>query len=241
MAQLMSIKRNLEVCPGNVSVPAIYHVSQGDKGTRIILGLMNNNENYTIPSGTTATIRGHRADGTLFTEITADVETTEIKFNLTEEMTEIPGKTECEAVMTDGGSNITATTNFVIDVERSPASVGNIVPGTNAALTWLLDNIGPIKNKPFYLQTAGVWEFDINPGTHTLVFTLGTGGSLQNTFTFTMVATNESTGAATLSTIRSANAAVLAPNGNGKLKITTSVVGIYAYFLVLRGDVTLAS
>lgn len=139
MAQLMSIKRNLEVCPGNVSVPAIYHVSQGDKGTRIILGLMNNNENYTIPSGTTATIRGHRADGTLFTEITADVETTEIKFNLTEEMTEIPGKTECEAVMTDGGSNTTATTNFVIDVERSPASVGNIVPGTNAADTWLLN------------------------------------------------------------------------------------------------------
>lgn len=141
MAQLMSIKRNVEMCPGQVSVPAIYHVSQGDKGTRIILGLVNNSANYTIPEGTTATIRGHRADGTLFTEITADVETTEVKFNLTENMSAVPGRAECEAVLASGSANIIGTANFIIDVEKSPASIGSVFPGTDAAETWLIDEL----------------------------------------------------------------------------------------------------
>lgn len=141
MAQLMSIKRNVEMCPGQVSVPAIYHVSQGDKGTRIILGLVNNSTNYTIPENTTATIRGHRADGTLFTEITADVETTEVKFNLTEDMSTVPGRAECEAVLASGSANIIGTANFIIDVEKSPASIGSVFPGTDAAETWLIDEL----------------------------------------------------------------------------------------------------
>ena len=141
MAQLMSIKRNVDVCPGQVSVPAIYHVSQGDKGTRIILGLVNNSANYTIPDGTTATIRGHRADGTLFTEITADVETTEVKFNLTEDMSAVPGRAECEAVLVSGSANVIGTANFIIDVEKSPASIGSVFPATDAAETWLIDEL----------------------------------------------------------------------------------------------------
>lgn len=141
MAQLMSIKRNVEMCPGQVSVPAIYHVSQGDKGTRIILGLVNNSANYTIPDGTTATIRGHRADGTLFTEITADVETTEVKFNLTEDMSAIPGRAECEAVLASGSANVIGTANFIIDVEKSPASIGSVFPATDAAETWLVNEL----------------------------------------------------------------------------------------------------
>ena len=145
MAQLMSIKRNVEMCPGQVSVPAIYHVSQGDKGTRIILGLVNNSANYTIPEGTTATIRGHRADGTLFTEITADVETTEVKFNLTEDMSAVPGRAECEAVLVSGSANAIGTANFIIDVEKSPASIGSVFPATDAATTWLIDKL---ENEP---------------------------------------------------------------------------------------------
>lgn len=141
MAQLMSIKRNVEMCPGQVSVPAIYHVSQGDKGTRIILGLVNNSTNYTIPEGTTAIIRGSRSDGTLFEEITADVETTEVKFNLTEDMTSIPGAVECEAVLSSGTANVVGTANFIIDVERSPASIGSVIPGTDAATAWLIDKL----------------------------------------------------------------------------------------------------
>lgn len=145
MAQLMSIKRNVEMCPGQVSVPAIYHVSQGDKGTRIILGLVNNSANYTIPEGTTATIRGHRADGTLFTEITADVETTEVKFNLTEDMSAVPGRAECEAVLVSGSANVIGTANFIVDIERSPASIGSVIPGTDAATAWLIDKL---ENEP---------------------------------------------------------------------------------------------
>lgn len=145
MAQLMSIKKNVDVQPG-VGVPAIFHCSQGDKGTRIILGLLNNNDSYTIPEGTTAIIRGSRADGTLFTEITADIDTTtEIKFNLTEDMTSVPGPVECEAVMTSGSANVIGTTNFIIDVEKSPASIGSVFPGTDAATTWLIDKL---ENEP---------------------------------------------------------------------------------------------
>lgn len=141
MAQLMSIKNNVDVQPG-VGVPAIFHCSQGDKGTRIILGLLNNNDSYTIPEGTTAIIRGSRADGTLFTEITADIDTTtEIKFNLTEDMTSVAGPVECEAVMTSGTANVIGTANFIIDVERSPASIGSVIPGTDAAETWLIDEL----------------------------------------------------------------------------------------------------
>lgn len=145
MAQLMSIKKNVDVQPG-VGVPAIFHCSQGDKGTRIILGLLNNNDTYTIPEGTTAIIRGSRADGTLFTEITADIDTTtEIKFNLTEDMTSVAGPVECEAVMTSGTANIIGTANFIIDVEKSPASIGSVFPGTDAATTWLIDKL---ENEP---------------------------------------------------------------------------------------------
>ena len=137
----MSIKKNVDVQPG-VGVPAIFHCSQGDKGTRIILGLLNNNDNYTIPEGTTAIIRGSRADGTLFTEITADIDTTtEIKFNLTEDMTSVAGLVECEAVMTSGSANVIGTANFIINVEKSPASVGSVFPGTDAAETWLIDEL----------------------------------------------------------------------------------------------------
>lgn len=141
----MSIKNNVDVQPG-AGVPAIFHCSQGDKGTRIILGLLNNNDSYTIPEGTTAIIRGSRADGTLFTEITADIDTTtEIKFNLTEDMTSVAGPVECEAVMTSGTANVIGTANFIIDVERSPASIGSVIPGTDAAETWLIDKL---ENEP---------------------------------------------------------------------------------------------
>lgn len=145
MAQLMSIKKNVNVQPG-VGVPEIFHCSQGDKGTRIILGLLNNNDNYTIPEGTTAIIRGSRADGTLFTEITADIDTTtEIKFNLTEDMTSVAGPVECEAVMSSGSANVIGTANFIINVEKSPASVGSVFPGTDAATAWLIDKL---ENEP---------------------------------------------------------------------------------------------
>lgn len=120
MAQLMSIKRNVEIPPGIIQVPAVFHVSQYDVGTRLILGLLNNNTNYTIPDGTTAIIRGRRPDNTTFPEVTCTIDSTsELKFNLTAEMSAIPGPVVCEGVMTSG-TNVCATTNFIIDVERSP-------------------------------------------------------------------------------------------------------------------------
>lgn len=138
MALLMSIKRNVNVSPGGV--PAVYHVSQGDLGTRIILGLLSDNTDYTIPAGTTAIIRGSRSDGTTFEQITADVETTEIKFNLTEDMTSVPGPVECEAVMSSGSANVIGTANFVIDVEESPIGYAP-ADTTDATWAWILNKM----------------------------------------------------------------------------------------------------
>lgn len=139
MALLMSIKRNVNVSPG-AGTPAIYHASQGDKGTRIILGLLADNADYTIPDGTTAIIRGTRGDGTIFEEITAEVATTEIKFNLTEDMTSVPGPVECEAVMSSGSANVLGTANFIIDVEQS--SIGDApAETTDATWNWILNKL----------------------------------------------------------------------------------------------------
>ena len=41
MAELVSIKRNVDVSPGQAA-PAVFHCSQGDVGSKIILGLLNN-------------------------------------------------------------------------------------------------------------------------------------------------------------------------------------------------------
>lgn len=136
---LISIKRNIDLQPG-LNAPAVFNCSQGDKGTTMMLGLMNGGNDYTVPSGVTITIRGSRSNGAVFTPVSATSSGSTVSFTLTEEMTDTAGPTLCEAVL-EQGNNVLGTANFIINVEGSP--MGADVPPvfTDAAWTWMLGKL----------------------------------------------------------------------------------------------------
>lgn len=136
---LISIKRNVDLQPG-LNAPAVFNCSQSDKGTTIMLGLMNGGNDYTVPSGVTITIRGSRSNGAVFTPTSATFSGSTVSFTLTEEMTDTAGPTLCEAVL-EQGNNVLGTANFIINVEGSP--MGADVPPvfTDAAWTWMLGKL----------------------------------------------------------------------------------------------------
>lgn len=136
---LISIKRNVDLQPG-LNAPAVFNCSQSDKGTTIMLGLMNGGNDYTVPSGVTITIRGSRSNGAVFTPASATFSGSTVSFTLTEEMTDTAGPTLCEAVL-EQGNNVLGTANFIINVEASP--MGADVPPvfTDAAWTWMLGKL----------------------------------------------------------------------------------------------------
>lgn len=136
---LISIKRNVDLQPG-LNAPAVFNCSQSDKGTTIMLGLMNGGNDYTVPSGVTITIRGSRSNGAVFTPVSATSSGSTVSFTLTEEMTDTAGPTLCEAVL-EQGNNVLGTANFIINVEGSP--MGADVPPvfTDAAWAWMLGKL----------------------------------------------------------------------------------------------------
>lgn len=136
---LISIKRNVDLQPG-LNAPAVFNCSQSDKGTTIMLGLMNGGNDYTVPSGVTITIRGSRSNGAVFTPVSATFSGSTVSFTLTEEMTDTAGPTLCEAVL-EQGNNVLGTANFIINVEGSP--MGADVPPvfTDAAWAWMLGKL----------------------------------------------------------------------------------------------------
>lgn len=139
MAELVSIKRNVDVSPGQAA-PAVFHCSQGDVGSKIILGLLNNGTAYAIPSGVTVTIEGSESNGSIFTPISATVSGSDITFYLTGEMTAVAGPAICQAVL-KSGSNILGTANFTLEVESSPMGADAPPVFTDAGWTWMLNKL----------------------------------------------------------------------------------------------------
>lgn len=139
MAELVSIKRNVDVSPGQAA-PAVFHCSQGDVGSKIILGLLNNGTAYTIPSGVTVTIEGSESNGSIFTPISATASGSDITFYLTGEMTAVAGPAICQAVL-KSGSNILGTANFTLEVESSPMGADAPPVFTDAGWTWMLNKL----------------------------------------------------------------------------------------------------
>lgn len=139
MAELVSIKRNVDVSPGQAA-PAVFHCSQGDVGSKIILGLLNNGTAYSIPSGVTVTIEGSESNGSIFTPISATASGSDITFYLTGEMTAVAGPAICQAVL-KSGSNILGTANFTLEVESSPMGADAPPVFTDAGWTWMLQKL----------------------------------------------------------------------------------------------------
>jgi len=139
LAELVSIKRNVDVSPGQAA-PAVFHCSQGDVGSKIILGLLNNGTAYSIPSGVTVTIEGSESNGSIFTPISATASGSDITFYLTGEMTAVAGPAICQAVL-KSGSNILGTANFTLEVESSPMGADAPPVFTDAGWTWMLNKL----------------------------------------------------------------------------------------------------
>lgn len=139
MAELVSIKRNVDVSPGQAA-PAVFHCSQGDVGSKLILGLLNNGTAYSIPSGVTVTIEGSESNGSIFTPISATASGSDITFYLTGEMTAVAGPAICQAVL-KSGSNILGTANFTLEVESSPMGADAPPVFTDAGWTWMLQKL----------------------------------------------------------------------------------------------------
>ena len=139
MAELVSIKRNVDVSPGQAA-PAVFHCSQGDVGSKIILGLLNNGTAYAIPPGVTVTIEGSESNGSIFTPISATASGSDITFYLTGEMTAVAGPAICQAVL-KSGSNILGTANFTLEVESSPMGADAPPVFTDAGWTWMLNKL----------------------------------------------------------------------------------------------------
>lgn len=139
MAELVSIKRNVDVSPGQAA-PAVFHCSQGDVGSKLILGLLNNGTAYSIPSGVTVTIEGSESNGSIFTPISATAYGSDITFYLTGEMTAVAGPAICQAVL-KSGSNILGTANFTLEVESSPMGADAPPVFTDAGWTWMLQKL----------------------------------------------------------------------------------------------------
>jgi hypothetical protein len=133
---LLSIKRDVDIVPG-VSAPVVFHVSQNDVGTNVILSLLNYGTAYNIPQDTTVTIIGSASNGNVFNPVNATYSGSDVTFRLSEEMSSVAGPALCEAVLVLD-DNALGTANFIINVEASP--MGADVPPvfTDAAWDWML-------------------------------------------------------------------------------------------------------
>lgn len=150
---LLSIKREVDIMPG-VSAPVVFHVSQGDVGTSVILGLLNNGASYTIPTGVTISIIGSASNGAVFTPVSATFSGSDVTFLLSEEMSAVAGPTLCEAVISLN-NDVLGTANFIINVEASPMG-GDVPPVfTDAAWLWMLNK----------METEIVEDIETSPGT----------------------------------------------------------------------------
>lgn len=73
---------------------------------------------YSIPSGTTATVRGTKQDNTGF-EYSCTISGSSISFDIRDQMTIFAGKVPCEIRLIDS-TGIIGTCNFILNVEETP-------------------------------------------------------------------------------------------------------------------------
>lgn len=125
---MLTLRTSLDMTPGSanrVSIP----VSQYDTAVSIVMTLYASADaGFTIPDGTTASIRGTKVDGngvSKAAEISGNVVTVE----LDEQMTAVAGRNIYEIVLESGGKKLSSQ-NFVLQVERSAMDKDTLVSGS---------------------------------------------------------------------------------------------------------------
>lgn len=114
---MITQRYNLNLIPDRV--PVIVNCSQYDTLSRTIeMVIYDGSVLYTIPSGTTATVRGTKSDNTGF-EYTCTISDSIVSFDIQDQMTIYSGKVPCE-IRFINSNGIIGTCNFLLNVEETP-------------------------------------------------------------------------------------------------------------------------
>lgn len=113
---LVTTDFNINITPG--AMPQVVHVSEYDIGRSYTVGLIGeNNDTFTIPTGTTATIEG-TLNGVVGFSVPATISNNKVAFTLTESMTAYAGKAWCKIKLTLNDEPI-QTCAFILAVDRA--------------------------------------------------------------------------------------------------------------------------
>lgn len=149
---------NLELVPKGV--PPIVHVSQYDKGQTWKFNILMDNQLYTIPSGSSVTVRGTKRDGTGFSYACA-YSGSQVTVTEQQQMTVFAGDVTTELRIAKG-SDIIATLNFIIRVEPAALSDDTVISETDIPIieeiSELIDQLPEIMEEmEGYSEDAEAW------------------------------------------------------------------------------------
>ncbi len=135
---LVTTDFNINITPG--AMPPVVHVSEYDIGRSYTVGLIGeNNDTFTIPTGTTATIEG-TLNGVVGFSVPATISNNKVAFTLTESMTAYAGKAWCKIKLTLNDEPI-QTCAFIIAVDRAGVESETVigVPGFEEQIKYAVD------------------------------------------------------------------------------------------------------
>lgn len=122
---------NLNMVPSGV--PVVVNASRYDKISRTLsFNIYNGSVLFSIPSGTTITIRGTKPDKTGF-EYACTYSGSVVSVNIQAQMTAISGDVLCEIRLVKG-SELLGTANFILRVEKSALADDTIISETDLPL-----------------------------------------------------------------------------------------------------------
>ena len=122
---------NLNLIPDQV--PLSVWCSQYDKDSRTFqFTIYKGSEPYSIPSGSTVSVRGTKQDNTGF-EYSCTFDGTVVEVVVKDQMTIFAGKVPCE-IRIANGSDIIGTANFNLMVERTPLDTDVTISETDLPL-----------------------------------------------------------------------------------------------------------
>lgn len=114
----------LDMTPGYLQ--SAVSVSQYDDGSRSIdFELYKDGAVYSIPSGATVTINGHKPDGNVYS-VPCTYSGNKVTVTFTKQMTAVDGFSSAEISIVSGSTRL-GSANFKVIVEKSPMSDGAVV------------------------------------------------------------------------------------------------------------------
>lgn len=162
---LVTTDFNVNITPG--AMPPVVHVSEYDIGRSYTVGLIGENDDtFTIPTGTTVTIEGTLNSAVGFST-PATISNNKVAFTLTESMTAYAGKAWCKIKLTLSDEPV-QTCAFILAVDRAGVEAETVIgaPGfeeqIQAAVEDYLDQTGLVvdatlsqSGKPADAKAAG--------------------------------------------------------------------------------------